>query len=264
MKFNLKAKLSLILCLTSLMMVYYQPAAGSNQLKSVAKEIQKPAPQQVQISTVPSRRTIFLPAVESPAVVPQARTNQETSYVRLATRETIVEQDKVYSRLSSFVNSFSNQSRGGQVTGVFAPGAFALPVVQQPAGDMLFVSTKGNELTLFRRAKQAGSVGLLAHNNLAGKNFFSLSNGSLVYLIYGDGHVQTYEVFQIEDYQALSLTLFRDLVSGKSIDQYVLFDRIYHANNDRVVFQTCIEKGGAAGWGRRFILARLVQNGFVN
>jgi hypothetical protein len=167
--------------------------------------------------------------------------------------------DAAESRLQKFIETVKDERKKGLIVGVFVANTLANPVVQQPSNNLLYVSTKANTLTQFRRAWQAGTTGLLAHNYLAGAHFFNIKTGSQVYLINWDGSYRLYEVYAIEDYQAVTLTSFRDLSTGKGVGQYTLFDRIYRSKNDRLVFQTCIEKNGSSSWGRRFILARPVQ-----
>lgn len=149
------------------------------------------------------------------------------------------------------------QGEPDQVVGVFVPGVLAQPVVQQRSS--LDVSTDPEAITQFRLAVKYGSIGLLAHNYLIGGKFFEIEIGDLAYVIYGDGHYQIYRVTEFADYQALTKTVFREVNSRNSTGQYTLVDRIYGANNDRLVFQTCIEKNGNLSWGRRFILAELVM-----
>ena len=142
---------------------------------------------------------------------------------------------------------------------VYVPGVMELDVVQQPASNGLFVSEDPEAVTQFRLAQKVGSTGLLAHNYLAGKLFFDLEYGDEVYVINGDGSYRKFEVYEIADFQALSVYDYRDLETQAVLDQYQVVDRIYAANNDRLVFQTCIERNGALAWGRRFVLARLVD-----
>lgn len=158
--------------------------------------------------------------------------------------------------LRAFAQSVSDATRTGLVTGIFAPGAFAAPVVQQPYNNPIFVSSREDQVTQFRTAQRAGSIGLLAHNYLLGKDFFELQVGSRLHIVYANGRSRAYQVYAIKDYQALSLYTFRELGTQTSIDQYPLFDQIYRAEGDRVVLQTCIQKGNNLSWGRRFILAR--------
>lgn len=159
--------------------------------------------------------------------------------------------------VQAFAHSVTDAARAGLVTGLFAPGAFAAPVVQQPYNNPVFVSTREDQLTQFRTAQQAGSIGLLAHNYLLGKDFFKLEVGARMHVVYSNGRTRVYQVYAVKDYQALSLYTFRELGTQTSIDQYPLFDQIYRAE-DRVVLQTCIQKGNNLSWGRRFVLARPV------
>lgn len=142
---------------------------------------------------------------------------------------------------------------------VYVPGVLELDVVQQPASNGLYVSEDPGAVTQFRLAQQRGSTGLLAHNYLAGQLFFELEDGDEVYVINGDGSYRKFVVYDIADFQALTVYDYRDLETQAVLDQYQVVDRIYAADGDRLVFQTCIEKNGALAWGRRFILARLVD-----
>ena len=160
--------------------------------------------------------------------------------------------------LATFAESVKDESRTGLITGVFAPGAFAAPVIQQPYNNPIYVSRQPGEVTQFRTAQRAGSIGLLAHNYLLGRDFFQLEVGSRLHIVYASGRTKAYQVYAIKDYQALSLYTFRELGAQNSIEQYPLFEEIYRAENDRLVLQTCIERGGNLSWGRRFILARPV------
>ena len=84
---------------------------------------------------------------------------------------------------------------------VYVPGILANGVVQQPAGDPAFISSKRDLLTQFQQASQLGSTGVLAHNFLAGAQFSEIKPGQVIYLIYGDGRTA---VFVVRD--ALSLS----------------------------------------------------------
>lgn len=159
--------------------------------------------------------------------------------------------------LQAFAQSVTDKTRVGLVAGLFAPGAFAAPVVQQPYNNPVYVSTQEDHLTQFRTAERAGSIGLLAHNYLLGKDFFKLEVGARLHVVYSNGRTRAYQVYAVKDYQALSLYTFRELGTQTSIDQYPLFDQIYRSD-DRVVLQTCIQKGTNLSWGRRFVLARPV------
>jgi hypothetical protein len=161
--------------------------------------------------------------------------------------------------LLEFIESIKDPQREGLIVGVYSPEVLAFRVVQQPSSESIFVSVQPDEVTQFRRAKKYGSIGLLAHNYLAGQNFFNLQTGARLYVVAWDGSYQVFEIYAIEDYQALTLYTYKDLASGKSLDQYALFDRVYRGNDDKLTLQTCLEKNGNLSWGRRFVLARPVS-----
>ena len=156
---------------------------------------------------------------------------------------------------------FSRVVQNGEadvLRGVYVPDAFALPVVQQPAGSPGYVSNYDGQLTQFSMAAQFGNLGLLAHNHLAGKSFSQLAVGQEVRLIYGNGRVEYFVITEILQYQALQPTSmrssFRDLLTDETITANQLFERVYTGKR-HVTFQTCIEANGNLSWGRLFILA---------
>jgi hypothetical protein len=166
--------------------------------------------------------------------------------------------DKLSQSLNEFVRTVINGDPN-TVVGIYVPGIFALPVLQQQADDSNYVSKQPNTLTQFAAASQFGTKGFLAHNYLSGAQFFQISVDKVFYLVYGDGTIKPYIVSSIERYQALqpdSLSSnFIDLQnSGTVLSARDIFNRIY-TNGDKVVFQTCIEKGGKGSWGRIFIIA---------
>jgi hypothetical protein len=146
----------------------------------------------------------------------------------------------------------------GQVTGLQVDGLFAYPVVQQPAGQPAYVSTAADTVTQFGTAASFGSLGFLAHNNLAGARFAHLEHGDLVAVVYGDGHYVLYQVKNIRRLQALQPTnpysAFLDLVTGEQFTAEALFYQTYGVAGT-LVLQTCIASEGSDSWGRLFILA---------
>ena len=156
-----------------------------------------------------------------------------------------------------FFNSVVN-GQAGVVRGVYVPGVLALRVVQQPAGNAGFVSTKSGVATQFGMAADAGVTGLLAHNYLAGRTFFNLAAGQEVRIIYGDGAVKTYIISAVYQYQALEPTNpygdLVDLSNGARATVGDVFGAMY-AGGDHVTFQTCIKRDGNASWGRLFVVA---------
>ena len=165
-------------------------------------------------------------------------------------------------RLFDFVHDIQNGQENA-LAGVYVPGVMAFRIVQQPAEDAGFVSQKPGVLTQFGLVNQYHTIGLLAHNYLAGSAFFDLEPGEKVFLIYGDGSIQYYRIDHIDNFQALSpnspYSSFREI--GKSdgtLSVGTVFNRIY-ASGDRLVFQTCIQANGEPSWGRIFITAFPLQ-----
>jgi len=155
--------------------------------------------------------------------------------------------------LSDFAGQVTN-GNGGQITGLYSANIFALSVVQQ-SGNAGYVSTAGNTTTQF---SMASGLGFLAHNYLAGSDFFSLYGGATVTVVYGDGHTSNYSVSEIRNFQALSpdspYSDFVDLASGGTLSATDLFYQTFGVSG-QMVLQTCISKNGNSSWGRIFIIA---------
>lgn len=175
--------------------------------------------------------------------------------------------------LAEFSSKVTN-GNGHQVVGLYIDKKIAYPVTPQPSNQPGYVSSDSDVLTQFAMASQYGSIGLLAHNYLAGKSFFSLEAGDILILIYGDGHQEYYQIQAINQYQALEpnspYSSFVDLDSpATTIPVTELFNTIYNAHS-RLVLQTCIEANNEPSWGRLFVIAepielpgmQLIQNSF--
>jgi len=139
---------------------------------------------------------------------------------------------------------------------------FNLPVIEQPPGNITYVSDQENILTIFSPALRYGTQGIIAHNTLAGAHFFELKPGMLISANYNDGNTVQYRVKSVHHYQALSpestTSRFRDLSdSDHHISSTQLFFRMYNQPGS-LVFQTCIEKDGDPNWGRLFIITEQV------
>jgi hypothetical protein len=159
--------------------------------------------------------------------------------------------------LPDFIHQVSD-GQANLVRGLYVTGVMALRVVQQPPGDPGYISAEDGTATLFQSASRYGVTGLLAHNFLSGREFFSLTIGQSLNVIYGDGHVLHYKVSQIDDFQRLSVndlrSNFLELNSRleKTTDQ-VFSD--YYQGAQHLTLQTCIERNGEWNWGVRFIKA---------
>ena len=160
--------------------------------------------------------------------------------------------------LAAFIAAVKN-GEGGQLRGLYVPGILALPVVQQADGDNTFVSTQPGEVTQFGLADMYGTIGLLAHNYLAGADFFELETGQTIVLVYGDGRLAHYQVQLIEQYQALQpdspYSSYVNLQTGEQLSTADTFARIYQGGSRRVL-QTCIAADGEDSWGRLFVVAQ--------
>jgi hypothetical protein len=158
---------------------------------------------------------------------------------------------------SEFSRAVQN-NQAGVLRGVYVPDVLAFPIVQQPASNAGYVSSKDGEITQFGMPSQFGNVGLLAHNNLSGRFFSQLSQGQEVRLVYGDGKVEYFVITKIVKYQALQPTSpysdFRDLANDEKLTAEKLFNKIYRGER-HVTFQTCIEADGNLSWGRLFVIA---------
>lgn len=164
--------------------------------------------------------------------------------------------------LRAFAGGLLDPAQPDAVVGVYAPGLFQLPVDQQPEGKASYVTSKPETATQFAQARSHGTVGLLAHNTLAGAEFSGLEEGSTAVVIYGDGRMQTYVITAIERYRALSpRSIFSRFArldgsgsEGEVLSAAQLFQRMY-GQEGRLVFQTCIAKGSSSAWGRVFLIA---------
>lgn len=242
--------------------VELQASPSLADLAAVERMAQPPS-SKVDTPTASLANSVYLPVVFiAPTQLEIADTstvawpNPERAAASLAEEERYVQADP---RLVEFIGSVQDPGRQGQAVGLYAPGVMAIKIVQQPADNPVYVSTGAEVATQFRRAKKTGVLGLLAHNYLAGQYFFDLEAGMPLYVVRGDGSYQVYEVYAVEDYHALTITTFRALPTQEFFDQYALYDRVYRSESDRLVLQTCIEKGGNQSWGRRFVLARPVS-----
>lgn len=160
----------------------------------------------------------------------------------------------------AFRASLTLNGHADQPIGLYAEGLMAYPIVQQPASNPGFVSTQPDTLTLFALAQRYGSLGLLAHNNLAGQSFFALQPEQTLWVIFGDGSIKRYRVATVERYQALqprspySSFINLDDPEHKVLSAAKLFLHIYD-NPGALVLQTCIAQGDELSWGRLFVIA---------
>lgn len=164
------------------------------------------------------------------------------------------------------LNSFSASVQSAypnQLAGIYIQNLLAVPIRQQPSGQPGYVSTTPETVTQFAAASKYGSIGLLAHNYLTGAQFFSIQRGSVITLVYGDGHVKYFQVTAIKEYQALTPTSaysqFVNLAQpGTTLSSTDLFYQTYGLGNV-LILQTCIASNNESSWGRLFVVAEPIE-----
>jgi hypothetical protein len=163
--------------------------------------------------------------------------------------------------LNKFVAGVEN-GQTNTVRGVYIPGFFALPVVQQPSGNTGFVSAKPESVTQFQLAARYNVLGFLAHNYLSGKEFFRLIEGLQVVVVKGDGSIDRYRITAIDEYQKVTpgsnWSQYIDLETGERLTTYQVFGQYYQGDH-HLTFQTCLERDGIETWGLRFVVAELIE-----
>ncbi len=144
------------------------------------------------------------------------------------------------------------------VRGVYAEGALALRVVEQPADDPMYINGASDTATLFDLAARNNVTGLVAHNYLAGEQFYRLKLNTPLTIVYGDGRTVRYTIRAIHRFQALQpespYSDFVALADDEQLTAAGLFNRMYTGSH-KVTLQTCIEKDGLLSWGRYFVIA---------
>ena len=163
---------------------------------------------------------------------------------------------------TAFENEPNEDGRVGVPRELNLEDLVTLQIIQQPAGNTNFVSSYQNYVTEFQAAAYFGTIGLLAHNYLAGQYFLRLSPGQVIELVYDNGEIESFIVTQIQQYQAISpnspTSDFIDTASGEYFTARQLFRKMYKNQTGHLVLQTCIAVGENPTWGRIFIIAEPV------
>jgi hypothetical protein len=159
------------------------------------------------------------------------------------------------------ISTFSDQVENGStfITGIYSSDHFAYPVVQQPSSNAGYIATEDDIVTQFQMANQFGSIGMIAHNYLAGSEFFDLNIGDEIDVVYGNGETEIYVIVDLRSYQALSpnspYSSFVNLASPSvTLSVTQVFYETYGIAG-RLILQTCIEESGNESWGRLFVIA---------
>jgi hypothetical protein len=147
---------------------------------------------------------------------------------------------------------------------LYIDNLITLQIVQQPAGNSNFVTQSSNSVTEFKTASIYGTVGLLAHNYLAGQYFSQISPGQEIVLVYEDNSTRSFVVTDIQRYQALvpnsPSSDFTDIITRETFTASQLFKKVYKNQTGNLVLQTCIDAYQNPSWGRLFIIAEPVRN----
>jgi hypothetical protein len=146
----------------------------------------------------------------------------------------------------------------GVPRGVYVPDILALPIIQQPASNPLYVSNKFGLATQYSRAAKYGVTGILAHNYLSGETFDQLTLGQPVVIVYGDRATRFFQVREIHRFQKLAgsdrQSDYLDLSSGVLLTADQVFNQFYRGS-EHVTFQTCLKSEGIWNWGLVFVIA---------
>jgi hypothetical protein len=163
--------------------------------------------------------------------------------------------------LADFIASVAD-GQAGVARGVYVGGTLALTIEQQPSGDAAYITSSPDAVSQFQSAAYFGVTGLLAHNSLAGAQFFELGLGQEVQIVYGDGSIRAYRITAQHRFQALDPynpnSNFVDLDTGATLSALEVFNQVY-TGGDQVTFQTCIAQNGLSTWGRLFVIATPVE-----
>jgi len=154
----------------------------------------------------------------------------------------------------------SGENEQGVLLRLSIDNLITLQIVQQPVKNSNFVTPLSDSVTEYKTASNFGTVGLLAHNYLAGRYFFQISPGQKIELVYSDNKTKSFVVTEIQRYQALvpdsPSSDFNDLTSGEYLTASQLFNKVYRNQKGHLVLQTCISAGNNSSWGRLFIIAK--------
>jgi hypothetical protein len=149
-----------------------------------------------------------------------------------------------------------------RITGLYVPEFGGFNVIQQSAGNDGIASPVNGVVTQFMRPAANRVIGLLAHNFASGTWFEHFQNGSLLYVIFGDGNKEIYRLTIKERFQAIdgdsSTTDFIDLSSGETRTANQVYQKMY-SGKPHLTLQTCIQNGDDLNWGRLFLLANLAD-----
>jgi hypothetical protein len=158
-----------------------------------------------------------------------------------------------------YQNSYQEDLINMQITKVTLPGRVSYSVEQQPDNDPMYVTDTPDLVTQFSTPLMFSTIGLLAHNYLAGASFHEIRPGDLITVVTEDEEQHIYQVTRIEEYHVSPKSGdFLNLSTGEFLPESVVFYKNY-AQPGKLVLQTCIEWNNNSIWGRMFITAEPYQ-----
>ncbi len=200
-----------------------------------------------------------LPRLEQPTAAANAFIPATRS--QTAQRDRPLPGEESLPRLEEFIRQVDDSTAFGPL-GLYVNGKMALRIVQQPNGDPKYVSQESDTATQFYRARLFGTIGLLAHNFLSGREFLTLQPGQDLIVVYGDRKIEHFKVSEITDYQRMTLadihSDFMEVNSGLHSSADQVFAR-YYERGHVLTLQTCLARNGVSDWGVRFIMAEPVS-----
>jgi hypothetical protein len=189
----------------------------------------------------------------------------DVQYLALVVNRSAPPRQVYFEGASAELMDFLSQVYNGQantIRGVYIKDAFALPIIQQPEGNIAFVSDQDNTITEFQSATMNGVTGLLAHNYLSGALFYNIQSGDEIFIVYGNGTIRRYIVNEISQYQRLERSNLRsnfvELKNNEILSSDQVFSRYYRGAH-RVTFQTCLAQNGFSNWGLQFTQAQSID-----
>lgn len=133
---------------------------------------------------------------------------------------------------------------------------YTFRVVQQPAGELNWVSRDTDTLTQYQAAQRYGVMGIMAHSGtLPGLAIANLKPGDVVTVDIG-GEKWQYVIEGLELYRVEGVQYW-PIPMGDVMTSTQLFERMYvdpAPGYNRIVLQTCVEAGGFDTWGRLFVI----------
>jgi len=161
-----------------------------------------------------------------------------------------------------FLSNTVENEQPGSLLKLDIENLISLQIVQQPIGNGNYVTSLPDTLTEYQIASDYGTIGLLAHNYLAGQYFFQILPGQEIELVHRDYRTERFVVTHIQQYQALvpnsPSSDFTDLATGEYLTALQLFGKIYRNKTGTLILQTCIYADQNPTWGRLFIVAEPV------